>query len=238
MSNENVGIKSQLKNIFEIASALVAVFIIFLVVASFIPGSIGSNAFNLLTSNLILTLIGAVVAPWIAKTAKDKIGIEIEAKEIQDLLNGVADAADLTRKEYDKERDENGVMPEGKRIDAKKMAFDNLKQVFGEKKYADILNKYGEAAISKAIDAYVASDWQKRYPIEKEQIKELVKMAISTLPKVKDWDKLGENEKKQIRDQGLSQLKKLLNGVGIQGWGDNVLEVFVADGINTVTSAS
>lgn len=237
MSNEILGIKntSPLKNIFEVASALVAAFIICLIVLSFLPNEIGQNAFNLLTSNLILTLIGAVVAPWLAKTAKDKVGLEISQKEIQDMLKGVAKAADLTRKEYDSYRDENGKMPEDKAKEAKKIAFNNLKQVFGEKKYADILKKQGEAAISKAIDVYVASDWQKRYPIEKEQIKELTMLAVNTIPKVKNWDTLNDDEKNKIRDQALKELKELLKGVGIAGWGDNVLEVFVASELNTMT---
>jgi hypothetical protein len=222
-----------LKNIFEIASGLVAAFIIILLILSFIPDEIGQNAFDLLTSNLILTLIGAVVAPWLAKTAKDKVGLDISQTEIKDLLDGVAKAADLTRKQYDEMRDANGVMPKDKIPLAKETAFNNLKKVFGEEKYQDILKKRGEDAISKAIDAYVASDWQKRYPIEKEQVKELVKVAVNTIPEIRNWDKLDEAKKKEICDKGLQELKTLLDGVGIKGWGSNVLEDFVAAELNT-----
>jgi hypothetical protein len=180
-----------------------------------------------------LTLIGAIVAPWLAKTAKDKVGLDISQTEIKDLLDGVAKAADLTRKQYDEMRDKNGVMPKDKIPLAKETAFNNLKKVFGEEKYQDILKKRGEDAISKAIDAYVASDWQKRYPIEKEQVKELVKVAVNTIPEVKNWDKLDATKKKEICDKGLQELKTLLDGVGIKGWGSNVLEDFVAAEINT-----
>lgn len=222
-----------LKNIFEVASGLVAAFIVILLILSFLPGDIGQNAFNLLTSNLILTLIGAVVAPWLAKTAKDKVGLDISQNEIKDLLDGVSKAADLTRKEYDKHRDANGVMPTIKAQEAKDTAIMNLKQVFGQKKYEDILKKHGEEAISKAIDAYVASDWQKRYPIEKEQVKELVKVAVNTIPEVRNWNKLTADKKKELCDRGLEELKSLLEGVGIKGWGNNVLEDFVAAELNS-----
>ena len=228
-----VGSALPLKGIFEWASALVAAFIVILLVLSFIPGDIGENAFSLLTSNLILTLIGAVVAPWLAKTAKDKIGLDISQTEVQDLLDGVAKAADLTRKEYDKQRDATGALPADKAKAAKETALANLAKVFGEEKYRKILKKQGEDAISKAIDAYVASDWQKRYPIEKEHVKELVKVAVDTIPEVKNWNKLSAEQKEKIRNVGLAELKTLLGGVGIKGWGENVLKDFVAAELNT-----
>ena len=235
MSNEKLGTENALplKNVFEWASALVAVFIIILLILSFLPDQMGQKAYDLLNSNLILTLIGAVAAPWLAKTAKDKIGLEISETEIRDLLDGVAKAADLTRKEYDKYRNENGVMPQDKAKAAKETALSNLRKVLGEKKYTDIVKKHGPDAISKAIDAYVASDWQKRYPIEKEQIKELVKVAVDTLPEVKNLTKLSTDQKEKIRKEGLDKLKTLLGGVGIKGWGDNVLGDFVAAELNT-----
>ena len=234
MINEKPGTENvlALKNVFEWASALVVAFIIILLILSFLPDELGQNAYNLVTSNLMLTLIGAVVAPWLAKTAKDKIGLEISETEIKDLLNGVAKAADLTRKEYDEHR-ENGVMPKDKAKAAKETALSNLKKVLGEKKYTDIVKKHGMDAISKAIDAYVASDWQKRYPIEKEQITELVKVAVDTLPEVKNLTKLSTDQKEKIRKEGLDKLKTLLEGVGIKGWGDNVLGDFVAAELNT-----
>lgn len=221
------------KDVYELASMGIALFIIVLIVSSFIPNKVGENALELLNSNLILSLIGAVVAPWIAKSAKDKIGLDITNSEVQELLNGVQRAAELTRREYDKKRNEDGVLVGEDRANAKKKAIVHIRNMLGEEKYVAIVNKVGSQFIDKAIDEYVASEWQKRYPIEKEQVKELVTVAIDMIPKVKEWNSLNNEERKEIVDEAFKNLKGLLDGVGILGWGRNVLEAFVIAELNS-----
>lgn len=223
------------KGVFELAAMGVAGFIIVLLVLSFIPNEIGENAFDLLTSNLLITLISAVVAPWIAKTAKDKIGLDITSSEVQELLNSVQQAAELTRRDYDKLRNEDGSLPKKFYGAAKNQAIKNVKDILGEEKSRKILEKVGYGFLDKAIDAYVASDWHKRYPIEKEHVKELVTVAVDMIPKAKEWSSLSTEERKKIIDTAFNDLKGLLDGVGIQGWGRNVLEAFIKAELNKRT---
>jgi hypothetical protein len=220
------------KNVFELAGIGVALFIAALLILSFIPNEIGDTAFKLLNSNLIITLIGAVVAPWIAKTAKDKIGLDITSSEIEELLSSVKKAAELTRRDYDKLRDENGTLPEHLRGEAKNHALKNIKDILGEEKTRKILEKVGYGFLDKAIDEYVASDWQKRFPIEKEQVKDLVSIAVDTIPKAKQWSSLSTEEQEETLENAFNNLKELLDGVGIRGWGKNVLESFIKAYLN------
>ncbi|MGD8505105.1 MAG: hypothetical protein PVF15_00375 [Candidatus Bathyarchaeota archaeon] len=216
---------------FELASMGIAVFIIVLLALSFLPAEVGENASDLLNSNIMITLIGAVVAPWIAKTAKDKVGLEITSSEVQDLLDGMKRAAELTRKEYDKKR-ENGALPGEKPKDAKEHAIKHIRNMLGEEKYNKIMKKVGDQFLSKAIDEYVASEWHERFPIEKEHVTDLVTVAVDMIPKVKDWNSLSNDERKKITDEAFKNLEKLLDGAGIFGWGRNMLEAFVMAELN------
>jgi len=227
--------ETSLKGVFELATVGVVMFIIILLALSFMPNEIGQNAFDLLNSNLAITLVSVVVAPWIAKTAKDKIGLDITSREIQELLDSVKKAADLIRRDYDKLRDEDGSLPEKFHGTAKNQAIKNVKDILGEEKSRKILEKVGYGLLDKAIDRYVQSEWQKRYPIEKEQVKELVTLAVDTVPKVKDWSSLSTKERKEVVDTAFDSLRGLLDGVGIRGWGRNVLEAFIVSELNKRT---
>jgi hypothetical protein len=214
------------KGIFELASLGIVVFIIILLVLSFVPTDIGDKSFDLLNSNLMLTLIGAVVVPWFAKTAKDKVGLDISEREVEELLQAVKTAAALTRKEYDQYRNENGSIGE-KGPDAKAYAIKNIKAILGEEKYVKIMKKVGEQFLDKAIDEYVSSEWQERYKVEKDLVKELVITAIDAIPKVKEWGNLHIDERETLIEESVSSLQKLLSQVGIQGWGKNVLVTYI-----------
>ena len=221
------------KDIFEWASLAIAILIVALLILSFLPTELGNTAFDILNSNLIITLIGAVVAPWIAKSAKDRIGLDITNSEVQELLNGVQKAAELTRTEFDKKRKEDGSLSEDNKKDAKLRALEHIKNMLGADKYNKILKKVGDQFIDLAINEYVTSEWQNRYPIEKEYVKELVTIAVNMIPIIKDWNKLTEEEQEQIVDEAFINLKGLLGGVGIQGWGKNVLEAFISAELNS-----
>ena len=221
------------KDIFEWASLAIAILIVALLILSFLPTELGNTAFDILNSNLIITLIGAVVAPWIAKSAKDRIGLDITNSEVQELLNGVQKAAELTRTEFDKKRKEDGSLSEDNKKDAKLRALEHIKNMLGADKYNKILKKVGDQFVDLAINEYVTSEWQNRYPIEKEYVKELVTVAVNMIPKVKDWNNLTKEEREQIVDEAFINLKGLLGGVGIQGWGKNVLEAFISAELNS-----
>ena len=221
------------KDIFEWASVAIAVLIVVLLILSFLPTDLGGTALEILNSNLLITLIGAVVAPWIAKSAKDKIGLDISNSEIQDLLNGIQKAAQLTRDEYDKKRNDDGSLSEEDKKAAKSIAREHLETILGADKYNKILTKVGDQSIELAINEYVKSEWHNRYPIEKEYVKELVTVAVNMIPKLKDWNDLTKEAQKQIIEEAFSNLKVLLGGVGIHGWGKNVLEAFITAELNS-----
>ncbi|MCP8309002.1 MAG: hypothetical protein H3Z54_09975 [archaeon] len=223
--------KAPWKGIFEFASIGIAAVIGVLIILSFFPGNIGESAYNLLNSNFILTLIAAVVAPWIAKTAKDKVGLDITSKEIEELLEAVRKAAELTRRDYDKMRDDYGRIGEhGK--EAKNQAIERIKGILGEEKYSKIIKKVGSQFLDKAIDEYVASEWHERFPIEKEQVKDLISIAVDSVPKAKIWKELAAEEKEKIIGECFTSLNTLLEGAGIQGWGKDVLLVYIKAELN------
>lgn len=229
----SINITAPGKDIFEWASIALAVLIIVLLILSFFPNELGKNAFEILNSNLIITLIGAVVAPWIAKSAKDKIGLDISNSEVQELLNGVQKAAQLTRTEFDKKRNEEGSLSDEDKIKAREKALEHIKNMLGEEKYKKILNRVGDQFVDLAINEYVTSEWQNRYPIEKEHIKELVTIAVNMIPKVKDWRNLTKEEQEEVLEEAFKNLEGLLNGVGIQGWGKKVLTAFITAELNS-----
>jgi hypothetical protein len=223
--------ESPWKGIFELASIGIALFIIILLVLSFVPSEIGDNAFNLLNSNLVLTLIGAVVVPWFAKSAKDKVGLDITEREVEELLNAVRTAAELTRKDYDQYRDADGRIGE-KGSEAKAYAIKQIQAILGEEKYVKIMKRVGSQFLDRAIDEYVKSEWHERYPVEKELIKELVTTTIDAIPKVKEWDNLSIEERERLIEESVTNLEKLLDQVGITGWGKNLLTAFITAELN------
>jgi hypothetical protein len=223
------------KGVFELASIGIGVFIVILLVLSFVPNEMGDKSFELLNSNLVLTLIGAVVVPWFAKAAKDKVGLDISESEVAELLGAVRTAAELTRKEYDKYRDADGrIGAKGK--EAKAYAIENIKSILGQEKYVKIVKRVGFQFIDKAIDEYVSSEWQERYKIEKDLIKELVKDTIDAIPQVKEWDNLSIEKREKLIEESVTNLEQLLDQVGIQGWGRNVLITYIKGELNRRTS--
>jgi len=142
-------------------------------------------------------LIGAVVVPWFAKSAKDKVGLDITEREVEELLNAVRTAAELTRKDYDQYRDEDGRIGE-KGPEAKAYALKQIQAILGEETYIKIMKRVGSQFLDRDIDEYVKSEWRERYPVEKELIKELVTTTIDTIPKVKEWGNLSSEEREKI----------------------------------------
>ena len=219
------------KTLLLTASLAVVVFIGLLFALSFLRVSASEKASEILNSPIILTLIGAVVASWLAKAANEKVGTDVRNEQVKDLFEALRLAVRLTRRDYDKFRDEYGRI--GKYADeAKEQAIQYIKDILGVERYSNIINDVGFRFLDKAIDEYVASEWQERFSVEKEQVKDLVGIAANTVPEAAEWKRLRNVEGQKIIDIAYSNLQELMDGVGLQGWGKNILVAFIQAELN------
>ena len=191
---------------------------------------------QILESNVMIVIVSTIIAPVAARILKDKLDIEVEAKQIAMVMTDGIKSVTMYAKEADKLRDENGHIPRKYQKVLRNKAFKVIKQNYGPQKYKDLIANVGSQVFEKAIEAGVAKGKLERFPFEKEQVEAVIKQSIDALPIIVKWKDIDEEVKHSFID---GNIRKLLQNAGAEGWAYKKLEtIFDAEVSKRLVSAA
>lgn len=221
---------------FDTIAGVTGAFIVALIILAFEPRfseDIGKTANELLQSNFTLAIMAAIVAPWFARTMKQRLGVQIDENEIMQLFNTTRQSVKITRDRFAKLRENNpdGSLSPEDAEKARLFAVKTTRELLGHEKFKKFYLKVGNAYLGKLIDEYSKSEWAERFPIEKQQVQELVTVAVKTYPKINEliqnWNKTPPERRAELIKEVRADLTRLLHSVGINGWGSDILDKFI-----------
>ena len=176
---------------------------------------------RILESQLMIVLVGTVIAPVVVRVLKEKYDIQIETDQVNMIIQDGISTVKMYNVEANKLRDKDGKIDDVSQRKLRNLAFSAMKQNYDLKKYNELISNVGVQVFEKAIEVAVESNKKDRLPIEREKIKEIISQAIDAVPHIVEWQKK-DKESKELFLEG--NVKKLLATVGIEGWASLQLE--------------
>lgn len=182
---------------------------------------------QILESQMMLALIGGVIAPVVTRVLKEKYDIQIEEGQVSMIMTDAIKAVKLYQNEANKLRDKDGYIPPEYQKKLRDLAFDSIRTSYEPKKYKELAKSVGAQIFDKAIEEAVKRGWIERFPLEKAQVEAVISQSIDALPQIVEWRNLDEDVKAAFLD---GHVKRLLANVGLDGWGLQKLdEMFDAE---------
>lgn len=185
------------------------------------PSEIRNPYREILESNIMYVLISTVIAPIVAKTLKQKYDINIEEKQISMIISDGIKATSMYTNEADKLRNSDGKIPRKYQEALRAKAFKSIKTNYEPDKYKELISSVGSQIFDKAIENAVETKKINSFPLEKKQVKEIIKQAIDATPKIIKWKDLSSDAKASFIN---GNIRSLLQNTGAEGWAYDALE--------------
>lgn len=181
---------------------------------------VSDAATNILNSEFMIVMTSTVIFPVVTRVFKEKYDVEIKTEQLnmlyKDSMGAVTQYHSLARKL----RDENGHISESDKGKLQSLAIQSLKDNISLQNHKELVATAGSEIYARVIEKTLDNEKERKLPIQKKQIEELIKQSITAYPEIIRWSSL-DDEMKHTFVEG--HLKQLLKTFKITNWGTQTL---------------